>query len=146
MIRLEDIPVKLLRSFCVQQKYGIHHLSTRDKVSLLQALNEADPNALVKFIPWLDERNRISREKVEIESLPNGRRLTVTRGDRSRIFEETDNSSNVTYLVGGEEVLTLEDVESRLRVLLRALNQNRKVDVSSELRSIVARLERQRRG
>ncbi len=88
MIRLDDVPMRLLRSFAVSQKYGIRGVSTRDKASLLQALKEADEHAEEKFPAWLAERNCTSNEKIEIESLPNGRRFVSTRNNVARIYKE----------------------------------------------------------
>lgn len=95
MITLEIVPMKLLRSFCVKQKYGIHHVSTRTKDDLIAALREVDPEAENKLPAWL----AVNAPGYKVEALPSGgRRLTQDYGNGTkRVYEEDANGFTVKY-------------------------------------------------
>ena len=90
-VRLEDVPLKVLRAFCVAQKYGIKGLSVSTKGDLLPRLRQADTSALEHLSAWLDARNR-GRERIYVEALSRGRRITQERVNGEcayrRVFEE----------------------------------------------------------
>lgn len=90
-VTLEIVPVKLLRSFCVQQRYGIKSLSTLSKANLITTLRQVDPEVENTKLPvWL-----AANPWYTVEALPGGgRRLTQSYNDGTkRIYEEDQNGS-----------------------------------------------------
>jgi len=74
--KLSDVPLKLLRKFCVDSKFGIKSLSTSTKDGLLSIL-EPMTDIVSKFEVWLAEYNKTNWCETTVESLPRGRRITT---------------------------------------------------------------------
>ena len=83
-LRIADVPVKLLRKFCSEQRLGVRHLSTRTKDMLLAEIFQRT-GAEEKLRAWLAASEASLDYKVE--SLKDGRRITRTYADGyKRIF------------------------------------------------------------
>lgn len=132
VVRLSDVPVKMLRSFCVQQKYGIRSLSTLTKDNLLVTLAGVDPQAEEKIQEWLKQHSNY-----KIESLPGGgRRITEVYVDGvKRVYEEDANGNHcVRYEPVPLQMKEIHDLPEAKALRAAALKyaQDRKADLWRE--------------